>query len=175
MKTIKFRGKLKSNGNWKYGDLLHDNSNGCYIYPIESENLYKNNEVVPETIGQFTGLYDKNGKEIYEGDILYWNDNNRLYVVTFESGMFYASIRECNKGFFRGFPLHIITGDGKCKIVGNIYDNQELLKKLNTMTEKEKAKAYDEALKKASAAYKDKDRHLKATLERIFPELKECY
>lgn len=41
------------------------------------------------------------------------------------------------------------------------------------MTEKEKAKAYDEALKKASAAHKDEDRHLKATLERIFPELKE--
>ena len=41
------------------------------------------------------------------------------------------------------------------------------------MTEKEKAKAYDEALKKASIAYKDEDRHLKATLERIFPELKE--
>ena len=41
------------------------------------------------------------------------------------------------------------------------------------MTEKEKAKAYDEALKKASAAHKDDDRHLKATLERIFPEIKE--
>lgn len=41
------------------------------------------------------------------------------------------------------------------------------------MTENEKAKAYDEALKKASAAHKDEDRHLKATLERIFPELKE--
>ena len=41
------------------------------------------------------------------------------------------------------------------------------------MTEKEKAKAYDEVLKKASAAHKDEDRHLKATLERIFPELEE--
>ena len=41
------------------------------------------------------------------------------------------------------------------------------------MTEKEKAKTYDEALKKANAAHKDEDRHLKATLERIFPELKE--
>lgn len=41
------------------------------------------------------------------------------------------------------------------------------------MTENEKAKAYDEALKKASTAHKDEDRHLKATLERIFPELKE--
>lgn len=43
------------------------------------------------------------------------------------------------------------------------------------MTEKEKAKAYDEALKKASVAYKDEDKHLKATLGRIFPELKESY
>lgn len=103
-----------------------------------------------------------------------WDADNRLYAVTFESGMFYASVEECNEGFFGGFPLHAITEDGKCKIVGNIYDNQELLKKLfNTMTEKEKAKAYDEALKKASAAHKDEDRHLKATLERIFPELKE--
>lgn len=41
------------------------------------------------------------------------------------------------------------------------------------MTEKEKAKAYDDALKKASFSYKDEDKHLKATLERIFPELKE--
>lgn len=41
------------------------------------------------------------------------------------------------------------------------------------MTEKEKAKAYDEALERASAAHKDEDIHLKATLERIFPELKE--
>lgn len=41
------------------------------------------------------------------------------------------------------------------------------------MTDKEKAKAYDEALKKASTFYKDEDKHLKATLERIFPELKE--
>ena len=45
--------------------------------------------------------------------------------------------------------------------------------KLGIMTDKEKAKAYDEALKKASDAHKDEDKHLKATLERIFPELKE--
>ena len=47
MRTIKFRGKLKSNMNWEYGDLLHDDFNGHYIYPIESEGLYKNNEVIP--------------------------------------------------------------------------------------------------------------------------------
>lgn len=55
---------------------------------------------------------------------------------------------------------------------GNI-EVKPYLRPMSSMTEEEKAKAYDEALKKASAAHKDEDRHLKATLERIFPELKE--
>lgn len=175
MRTIKFRGKSILTDEWFYGDLVHSADEKRTAILVNDKDSYDECEVVPETVGQFTGLCDKNVKEIYEGDILYWNDNNRLCVVTFESGMFYASVKECNEGFFGGFPLHAITEDGKCKIVGNIYDNQELLKKLNTMTEKEKVKAYDEALKKASSAYKDEDRHLKATLERIFPELKENY
>ena len=86
--------------------------------------------VKPDTIGQFTGLYDKNGNEIYEVDILRWDVNNLLYVVTFESGMFYASIKECNEGMIGGFSLHQLTeyDYGKCEIVGNIHDNPELLK-----------------------------------------------
>ena len=182
MRTIKFRGKSEE-GEWIIGHYVGKPSmDEVCILPFQNVNYhigYINDSecyyCIADTLGQFTGLYDKNGKEIYEGDILYWDDNNRLYVVTFESGMFYASVRECNEGFFGGFPLHAITENGKCKIVGNIYDNQELLKKLNTMTEKEKAKAYDEAIERASAAHKDEDKHLKATLERIFPELKERY
>lgn len=177
MKTIKFRGKSILTDKWFYGDLVHSADKKRTAILVNDKDSYDECEVVPETLGQFTGLYDKNGKEIYEGDILHWDANNRLYVVIFESGMFYASVKECNEGIFGGFPLHRLTEyeDEKCEIVGNIYDNQELLKKLNTMTEKEKAKAYDEALEKASAAHKDEDRHLKATLERIFPELKERY
>lgn len=45
-REIKFRGKRISNGEWLFGDLMHDNIGGCYVYPIESEELYKENAVV---------------------------------------------------------------------------------------------------------------------------------
>lgn len=59
-----------------------------------------------------------------------WDDDNSIYVVTFESGMFYASVEECNEGMLGGFPLHVLTEDEdvKCEKVGNIFDNIELMK-----------------------------------------------
>lgn len=125
MRTIKFRGKGRRTGNWFYGNLYIDMYGRTHIFSLEVGVL----EVDPETIGQFSGLYDCNGKEIYEGDILKWS-KGRLYVVKFLDGMFYASVEECNEGILGGFPLHRLTEyeDGKCEIVGNIFDNHELLK-----------------------------------------------
>ena len=126
MRTIKFRGKSILTDEWFYGDLVHSADKKRTAILVNDKDSYDECEVIPETVGQFIGLYDCNGKEIFEGDILHWNDNNRLYVVTFESGMFYASVKECNEDMLDGFQLQVLAEE--CEIVGNIHDNQELLK-----------------------------------------------
>ena len=131
MRTIKFRGKSILTDEWFYGDLVHSADKKRTGILVNDKDSYDECEVVPETVGQFTGLMDKNGKEIYEGDIVEWEEDNRKYVVKFWEGMFYASVKEYNEGIFGGFPLHAFTqGDEgyRCEIVGNIHDNTELLK-----------------------------------------------
>ena len=133
MRTIKFRGKTHGNGKWYYGSLVYSDEINAAIYFQIGRGLVKRMDwvyVIPESIGQFTGLYDCNGNKIYEGDILKWEKDGLMYVVKFWHGMFYASVKECNDGIFGGFPLHALTEheDRKCKIAGNIFDNPELLK-----------------------------------------------
>lgn len=130
MRKIKFRGKSIDGKEWLYGDLVSSADKKRFAILVNNKESYDECEVAPETVGQFSGLYDCNGKEIYEGDIVEWEKDGLMYVVKFWDGMFYASVEECNDGIFGGFPLHALTvhEDGKCKIVGNIYDNTELLK-----------------------------------------------
>ena len=133
MRTIKFRGKTHGNGKWYYGSLCYSDEINAAIYFQTGNGLVKTMDWVyvnQETIGQFTGLYDCDGKEIYEGDIVEWEKDGLMYVVRFWRGMFFASVQECNEGILGGFPLHALTEYEyrKCKIVGNIYDNPELLK-----------------------------------------------
>ena len=126
MRTIKFRGKQRRTRKWFYGNLYVEDIYGRTHICTTKCGCF---DIDPETVGQFTGLMDKNGNEIYEGDIVKWS-NGMLYAVKFWDGMFYASIEECNEGIFGGFPLYrlIEYEDGGCEIVGNIHDNTELLK-----------------------------------------------
>ena len=136
MRTIKFRGKSILTDEWLYGDLVHSADKKRTAILVNDKDSYDECEVDSETIGQFTGLYDANGKRIYEGDIVKWKADNRLYAVIFKWGMFYASVEVCNQEIYGGFPLHALAGDEKdIEIVGNIYDNPELKKKYKEIIE----------------------------------------
>jgi uncharacterized phage protein (TIGR01671 family) len=147
MREIKFRGKTLS-GKWVYGDLVHfTNTEGVDTSVIitghqataESDDFdyalcYARNEfkiVIPKSVGQFTGLHDKNGKEIYEGDVI------TQYLV-FQNGKHYECKARGGQVVFDklwGFVLlsesrlYHLFGDGLTQEVqGNIHDNPELLK-----------------------------------------------
>lgn len=122
MREILFRGKRKDNGEWVYGDLEH---NG------KGEMKWVNgDEIIPETVGQFTGLTDKNGKKIFEGDIVRYetiahNGYEGIYKVVFEDrngcgyfGIAYSDIE--TRGFCYSTPA------SQMDTIGNIFDNPEL-------------------------------------------------
>lgn len=133
MRNIKFRGKRVSNGEWLYGDLMHDNIGGCYIYPLECDNLYKENAVLPESVGQFTGLIDKNGNEIYEGDIIGCHNPDIKHLIFYneKQGRFMAALNGDIENDFVGVcGLDDSRWNASKEVIGNIHDNPELLKSL---------------------------------------------
>jgi uncharacterized phage protein (TIGR01671 family) len=131
-RTIKFRGKNLYNNEWIFGDLIQYESGEMAIfsnklsqYGYEATEMFNRSKVIPETVGQFTGLLDKNGKEIYEGDILLMGEDEgvRIYnKVGIKDGCF-GYVGE-NSGELLPFCNYNVTEE----VVGNIYDNPDLIK-----------------------------------------------
>ena len=141
MRTIKFRGKSLS-GEWLYGYLYKHGITPPSDFLCIGQAVLPWKDTVgvyvadPDTIGQFTGLYDKNGKEIYEGDIVSHPWKDPIFGDLVETGQFVHSTICFNNGAFvvnyRLQGEYIYLQDFvrlKClEVVGNIYDNPELLK-----------------------------------------------
>lgn len=99
---------------------------------LSAKNLERGGGYVELPIQQFTGLHDKNGKEIYEGDILRYNDkencNDPLFLeVIFNQGCFQVTPNPF-RGGYDGNLYEIFDDDWTVKVIGNIHENPELLK-----------------------------------------------
>lgn len=126
MRDIEFRGKQTDNGEWAYGVpakdgrgemVMVENIFECEEYNCRGANcLY----VDENTVGQYTGLKDKNGTKIFEGDIVLLKGDEEPYQVVFDESCFQVysdSVCYVMDNFY----------DYEIEVIGNIYDNPELL------------------------------------------------
>ncbi len=130
-REIKFRGKSLEGGGWVVGDLLHPSTGARIVNYTESEADgvmradYHYFNVDPATVGQYTGLKDKNGTEIYEGDIITLDTWEGIFVVKFVEGAFcFGNSKSCYNN-----DIHYVQHAGRrqASIEGNIHDNPELM------------------------------------------------
>lgn len=149
-RTIRFRGKNLYNNEWIFGDLIQYESGEMAIfskklsqYGCEATEMFNRSKVIPETVGQFTGLLDKNGKEIYEGDIVERIVHQNpcfgfIGNVVFDSNIALFCVEHNKFGSNSRTPF-VMPDDWMDKysnrlecefeIKGNIYDHPELIKK----------------------------------------------
>ena len=127
MREILFRGKRTDNGEWVEGNLIRYLNGQSAILEISGLRVFS---VVPSTVGQYTGQKDRNGQKIFEGDILSLPEEEYANIKLL------VEFRDCGwKLRWHGdksFNHELAAWDGKrlnFKVVGNIHDNPELLKK----------------------------------------------
>ena len=142
-REILFRGKRTDNGEWVEGyyspvNIPITGNMGHFI----NVGGYRAVEIDPETVGQFTGLCDKNGVRIFEGDIIRWHDNTELSVGGQIAEVCFGKYRDADSAFDDVYAIdfYLRTSGGECvticwldeykndfDIIGNIHDTPELL------------------------------------------------
>lgn len=130
MREILCRGKRIDNGEWTYGYLFVC-WDRCYILWGKSGDNPIKEEVISETVGEYTGLTDKNGKRIFEGDIVQYQPEYeptplRSFVVYFADKYNYPAF-DLAEHNYEANGLQCAHEEGGCEVIGTIYDNPELL------------------------------------------------
>ena len=121
-----FRGKRVDNNEWVYGFLSKSRGNNHFLslcIDHEENGVMLSSIVEPETIGQYTGLCDKNGVKIFEGDIVRYNGEKHIVVFETRGGTGYFGIKIDHIetwGFCLSVPAKLM------EVIGNIHDNPEL-------------------------------------------------
>lgn len=133
-REILFRGRKKGGTEWFEGDLsyLVYDKRECYIFPADGCNSPDWYEVDPDTVGQYTGLSDKNGKRIFEGDFI------KVSTFGFGAKIFATEVVFMDRAGMRGFCLKNgrslfyygqkdLNKMDDAEVIGNRWDNPELL------------------------------------------------
>lgn len=138
MREIVFRGKDLEGWKWVYGYLVNDeiaNIHVPYIGYLFGEDDIDVAAVIPETVGQYTGMKDGNGNKIFEGDVLAYNmgeegEEDQIYVVYWNE---YAAAWYIRTPF-EALPdsgTEGLSGDKYCRLIGNVFDNPEFAEDKN--------------------------------------------
>ena len=132
-REILFRGKLEYNGKWIYGDLLQYENGDVAIFGeklssfgYECTEMSKRDRVIPDTIGQYTGLKDKNGNKIFEGDIVIIGEKLKTKVVYYDGAFRMQS--EFSPTPTDTTDMGYMMREFSVRVIGNIHDNPELMK-----------------------------------------------
>ena len=124
MREILFRAKRTDNGEWCEGYLSKSRDENKHLklcIDHEEQGVMCSSIVIPETVEQYTGLTDKNGKKIFEGDIVRL-DGTEISQIRYCEGVY----RLCNEDGYYGVSVH--NHHSYVEVIGNIHDNPELLK-----------------------------------------------
>ena len=121
MREILFRGKRVSDGEWLYGSLLQVNRKGATECCIHSDRY--SHLIDHATVGQYTGLTDKNGKKIFEGDIIENIDGRAIVFFDKTPCGFYMRFLDA----YDDTPLDMGEMWDETEVIGNIHDNPELM------------------------------------------------
>lgn len=126
MREILFRGKRTDNGEWVYGSyVIQYGAHEIYLPDgVDNEHGFDRYHVIPETVGQYTGLHDKNGRKIFEGDIVRYGDTIHRVVFEQRNGTAYFGIviSDIETWLFGNeCPANLV------EVISNIYDNPEML------------------------------------------------